>query len=129
MRRTLIPGRPPRRSTNKLNDTKVHAFGSTDTALFWASAYKYQDVGPSAYAYASASAAAADSVCGYASGSDFVATYASASDLGQSEVMGRVMVNVMVKFVALSTLRTKVIIQHPIQTACSHCKSFKDLIS
>ena len=94
-----------------------------------ASAYKYQDVGPSAYAYASASAAAADSVCGYASGSDFVATYASASDLGQSEVMGRVMVKVMVKFVALSTPRTKEIIQHPIQTACSHCKSFKDLIS
>ena len=111
-------------------DDKVHAFGSTDTATYFgASAYKYQDVGPSAYAYASASAAAADSVCGYASGSDFVATYASASDLGQSEVMGRVMVKVMVKFVALSTPRTKVIIQHPIQTACSHCKSFKDLIS
>ena len=94
-----------------------------------ASAYTYQDVGPSAYAYASASAAAADSVCGYASGSDFVAIYDSASDHGQSEVMGRVMVKVMVKFVALSTPRTKVIIQHPIQTACSHCKSFEDLIS
>ena len=55
---------------------------------------RIQDAGPSAYAYASASAT--DSVCGYASGSDFVATYAAASDLGQSEVMGRVIVKVMV---------------------------------
>ena len=85
----------------------VHAFGSTDTAFFGLLRISIKMSVLLLMHMLLLRLLLLILFCGYASGSVFVATYASASDLGQSEVMGRVMVKVMVEFVALSTPRKR----------------------